>query len=162
MAVTGVPGVQTAAAGTAGTTSTEKSNVLGQDAFLKLLITQLQNQNPLEPMKDTEFIAQMAQFSALEQMTQVKEEIRGLREDLAAGLEKINETLSGIQGGDVDTGELKAAVDAVNLLGEKVMAQAEDKVIEGIVESVRNLTTVPILLVAGREFNLSSIIKVLT
>ena len=42
------------------------------------------------------------------------------------------------------------------------MAQAEDKVIEGIVESVRNLTTVPILLVAGREFNLSSIIKVLT
>ncbi|WP_144509253.1 flagellar hook assembly protein FlgD [Bacillus sp. FJAT-22090] len=44
------------------------SSALGKDAFLKILMTQLQNQDPTNPMKDNEFIAQMAQFSSLEQM----------------------------------------------------------------------------------------------
>lgn len=44
---------------------------LDRDAFLKILITQLQYQDPSQPMQDKEFIAQMAQFSALEQTTKV-------------------------------------------------------------------------------------------
>lgn len=48
---------------------TSNGDYLGKDAFLKILMTQLQNQDPMNPMEDKDFIAQMAQFSTLEQMT---------------------------------------------------------------------------------------------
>ena len=45
----------------------EASSEMGKDAFMELLVAQMAHQNPLEPMGNTEFIAQLAQFSALEQ-----------------------------------------------------------------------------------------------
>ncbi len=49
----------------------EKAKELGKDDFLKILITQLSQQDPTNPMKDQDFIAQMAQFSSLEQMKNI-------------------------------------------------------------------------------------------
>ena len=51
------------------TQSTNSNDYIGKDAILKILMTQLQNQAPMNPMEDKDFIAQMAQFSSLEQMT---------------------------------------------------------------------------------------------
>ncbi|KOS69464.1 flagellar basal body rod modification protein FlgD [Lysinibacillus contaminans] len=51
---------------------------LGKDAFLQLLITQLANQDPTNPMDDREFIAQMAQFSSLEQMQNMTKAMESL------------------------------------------------------------------------------------
>jgi flagellar basal-body rod modification protein FlgD len=45
---------------------------LGRDAFLQLLTTQLAHQDPLQPQADTEFIAQLATFSSLEQLTTMR------------------------------------------------------------------------------------------
>jgi flagellar basal-body rod modification protein FlgD len=55
-----------------------RETTLGQDAFLKLLLTQLQHQDPTRPMNDTEFIAQLAQFSSLEKLTEIAESVKAL------------------------------------------------------------------------------------
>ena len=65
-AATGTTGTTTT--NTTSTTSTKSSSSLGKDDFLKLLVTQLQTQDPMNPMDDTQFISQMAQFTSLEQM----------------------------------------------------------------------------------------------
>ena len=51
---------------------------LGSDAFLKLLVIQLQNQDPTNPQSNTEFIAQLATFSSLEQLTSINKGITSL------------------------------------------------------------------------------------
>ena len=50
------------------TSSSENKNTLDKDAFLKLLVTQMQYQDPMEPTSNTEYMSQMAQFSSVEQM----------------------------------------------------------------------------------------------
>jgi flagellar basal-body rod modification protein FlgD len=55
-----------------------KGNNMGQDAFMKLLSAQLQNQDPLKPQENGEFIAQLAQFSSLEKLTSIETSIKEL------------------------------------------------------------------------------------
>ena len=57
------------------TTETVGNQDLGQTEFLQLLVAQLENQDPLQPMDNTEFVAQLAQFSNVEQLVAVNEGI---------------------------------------------------------------------------------------
>ena len=57
----------------------QPSSQLGKDDFLKLLVGQLRHQDPLDPLKDQEFMGQMAQFSQLEQMTNVASTLQNER-----------------------------------------------------------------------------------
>ncbi len=64
-----------------GATSRIPQKVLGQNDFLKLLATQFKTQDPMKPVEDTAFIAQMAQFSSLEQASAMSKDIAALRAD---------------------------------------------------------------------------------
>jgi len=88
---------------TSSSTSTEASSTLGKDDFMQLLVTQLQNQDPLNPLDDKEFIAQLAQFSSLEQMTNVAE-----------GLGTLNDTVS-----------RQDALSAASYIGKAVVADGD-------------------------------------
>ena len=63
-------GIDTSTAGAVGGTTKKESNpnAMDKDMFLKLLVTQMQYQNPLEPTDNQEYMAQLAQFSTLEEM----------------------------------------------------------------------------------------------
>ena len=116
--------------GTDGKSAAAK-NVMGKDEFLKILITQLSHQDPTQPMEDKEFISQMAQFSSLEQITNMSE-----------GLTKV--------------ADLLAQSQAVQLLGNMVdIADGTDSV-SGLVEGVTG-GTFPQILVNGKYYDFSQV-----
>jgi flagellar basal-body rod modification protein FlgD len=56
----------------------DRSSQMGKDAFLQLLVTQLKNQDPTAPQDNGEFIAQLATFSSLEQLTQIQQTLKAI------------------------------------------------------------------------------------
>ncbi len=61
---------------TTGTTQTTTTKSVGKDEFMKLLLAQLKNQNPLEPLDGSDFAAQLAQFSSLEQLSNLNNQLK--------------------------------------------------------------------------------------
>lgn len=95
------------------TSSTDSStgtagSALGKDAFLQLLVTQMQNQNPLDPQDNGEFVAQLAQFSSLESM----------------------QSLNASVGTIVNNYQSSQALQASSLVGRSVIAQTDTAVVD--------------------------------
>lgn len=110
--------------------------VLGQEDFLKLLVAQLSAQDPLNPQKDTEFIAQMAQFSALEQSKTMQSDIAGLRSQ-------------------------QSLLQANALLGRQVNLQTDpNHTVSGVVSAVRLEAGMPKIVVNDQAYDMASLLSV--
>ena len=92
---------------------TTASASLGQVDFMKLIVAQMQNQNPLDPQSNTDFMAQMAQFEALNQMTAMAQGMKTLQavNELSSSASMVGRTITGKQ------------VDATSALREVVANQ---------------------------------------
>jgi len=88
---------------------------LGKDDFLQLLVTKLQHQDPLKPMDDEDFIAQLAQFSTLEQMNNISEGIATSNKWDFLQMQSLNNVMaSGLIGREVTADFSGLYVDATN------------------------------------------------
>src|ERR1700754_1851159 len=104
-----------------------KNAVLGKDQFLKLFVAQLQHQDPMNPMQDSDFMGQMASFSTLEQVTNMA----NANAAMAANMQ-----LS----------------QSVGLIGRTVTWTDADEVSHtGVVEKVSHKDGFPVLTVSGTE-----------
>jgi flagellar basal-body rod modification protein FlgD len=114
--------------------SVEPNQGMGKDDFLRILITQLTHQDPTSPMQDRDFIAQMAQFSSLEQMTNMASDFARMAQMLKAG-------------------------EASSFLGKSVEITMEDEIVHGVVQAVTR-EEMPQVLVNGRFFAWEQVSKV--
>lgn len=129
---------------------TTKNDELGKDAFLQLLVTQLKNQDPLEPQDNSSYIAELAQFSALEQMTNVVKNL----EDLGNVVDNIDTSvlvgqLSSMIGKGIDWVEVTEEADAE---GNPITHR---DTLSGVVTGVKIVEGVPSIVVEanGQKYN---------
>lgn len=115
------------------------TQTVGSDEFLRLLTLQLRYQNPLEPMKETEFVTQLAQFSQLE------------------ALQKLHSTLSEAL---ARQDALAALGRGVELLGRRVVVRTGDRSVEGPVEGLRLDPGGTRVVVGGSEFDITDVVEV--
>jgi flagellar basal-body rod modification protein FlgD len=96
--------------------ATSSTGALGQDAFMKLLVAQMQNQDPLNPASNTEFVSQLAQFSSLEQQT---------------GTNKLLELLSIQQKGLANSADVDLVGKSVTVAGNTLTSDGQGYAIPG-------------------------------
>lgn len=109
----------------------KKSQVLDKDAFLKLMMMQLQNQNPLSPTDNTEYMNQMAQFSSVEQLTNIstsQEKNNQLNALISAQLEEMTLLIGSIVGKEGISGNTELANT------QKTIIEQNAKILEELVK----------------------------
>ncbi|MGG3466028.1 flagellar hook capping FlgD N-terminal domain-containing protein [Neobacillus pocheonensis] len=105
---------------TGSTTQNQQKSQVDKDLFLKILTTQLRNQDPTQPMEDREFIAQLAQFSTLEQISNMNQAFNQFlvtqQGDISQYSMMINKEVSWIndEKGGQETGVIKGIVRKEN------------------------------------------------
>ncbi|RKN86518.1 flagellar hook capping FlgD N-terminal domain-containing protein [Paenibacillus ginsengarvi] len=99
------------------------SSNLGRDEFLKILITQLSNQDPTKPLEDKEFISQMATFTSVEQLTNMAGEMRLLRQSIGFSSALIGQTIGWTQKDSNDKEQvLSGVVESIKIKDNKQYA----------------------------------------
>lgn len=125
-----MPSVSSTTASTAGespaTTGSDERMGIGRDAFMQLLLAQMRYQDPLNPMEDRDFIAQLAQLNTLEQLEQLNESLADFmgQQNLLRGAELIGKT---IRGATAEGEYVEGVVAAVRTVGADVMVSLGDK-----------------------------------
>ncbi|OBZ16883.1 MULTISPECIES: flagellar hook capping FlgD N-terminal domain-containing protein [Bacillales] len=71
----------------------KEKDTLGKDQFLSILVTQLRNQDPMQPLQDKDFIAQMAQFTSVEQLMNMATELTLMRQSIGSASTLIGKTI---------------------------------------------------------------------
>ncbi|MDD3853193.1 MAG: flagellar hook capping FlgD N-terminal domain-containing protein [Syntrophomonadaceae bacterium] len=139
--------------------SAANKGILDKDDFLKLLITELKYQDPMEPMKDKEFIAQMASFTSLEQMKNLNtgfEKLSGLVTDNLLPAIQLNQASSMIGK------EVKYLNPETNEEQEEGEDEEQEKLLSGIVSSVIMKDGQAYCVINGKNIALSSIVEINT
>ena len=125
-----IDGVSSATANSGMIASQNTMQALDKDAFLKLLVTQLRYQDPMNPMEDKEFISQLAQFSSLEQMQSLNTGFEGLSKSSIASqafaligktIEYADPNYEGPRTGRVDKVTIEYGSPILNIGSEKVL-----------------------------------------
>jgi flagellar basal-body rod modification protein FlgD len=145
MAVTGVGSATTYSE---QTTTTNQN--LGKDEFLKLLITELQYQDAMNPMEDKEFISQMAQFSSLEQMQNLSTVMEEGLQALMESQQTLGETMAGAM-------DLISLNQGVGLLGREITYQFGEEEKTGVVTALKQVEGSYTAIVDGEEVSLLNI-----
>lgn len=119
------------------TEAVKKQNTLDMEDFLNLLIMQLKNQDPIEPMDNSQFLSQMAQFNNLEMMGNMT---RGIS----------------------DLTSVQKMVEARQLIGRQVdyFDDATQTIVRGVVTAVETQNNAPVLVVGGATVAPSAVVRV--
>lgn len=119
MSVTAAASAATTSTSTA--TSTSKSNMVSKDDFLKILVAQLQNQNPLDPMKPEDFLSQLSQLSQVEQLNNISSTLDSMSKSISSSQwvsaigKRVNATSNVLSKGDQVTFLPSADYDTITL-----------------------------------------------
>ena len=133
--------ISTAITGSAAPAAkTEATNALGQDAFLKILVTQMKHQDPMEPLKDTEFIGQMAQFTSLEQLTSLNKTMtQFVSNQGTSSLADYAHLIGTSVKWESETGSGEGIVKALSSKNSELLAELEGSDVKVPIESIQRI-----------------------